>query len=148
MRDGIILVIKINYNLIQLIVSGIEFFAKKFGNLYFNLTKKKGDFIPKTPLELYAISNKLLFKFLAKYSIEDNEYIELGVLVLSLLYYFKMDFFISKWVFKAGNVNNEKSFDNNIQSNNEDDEQIKNLVVDIIYILLDLYETIVSGVKK
>ena len=130
------------------LVSGIEFFAKKFGNLYFNLTKKKGDFIPKTPLELYAISNKLLFKFLAKYSIEDNEYIELGVLVLSLLYYFKMDFFISKWVFKAGNVNNEKSFDNNIQSNNIDDEQIKNLVVDIIYILLDLYETIVSGVKK
>ena len=130
------------------LVSNIEFFAKKFGNLYTNLTKKKGDFIPKTPLELYAITNKLLFKFLSKYYIEENEYIELGILVLSLLYYFKMDFFIPKWVFKAGNVNNEKSFDNNIQFNIEDEEPIKNLVVDIIYILLDLYETIVSGVKK
>ena len=125
----------------------IEFFAKKFGNLYTNLTKKKGEFIPKTPLELYAISNKLLFKYLTNYYIEENEYIELGILVLSLLYYFKMDFFLNKWVFKAGNVNNEKSFDNNIQSNIADEKQIKDLVIDIIYILLDLYEIVVAGVK-
>ena len=58
-----------------------------------------------------------------------------------------MDFFLNKWVFKAGNVNNEKSFDNNIQSNIADEKQIKDLVIDIIYILLDLYEIVVAGVK-
>ena len=131
------------------LASNIEFYAKKYGNLYYALTHKKGDFVPKTPLELYATTNKLLLKFLSKFSIDENEYVELGIIVLSLLYYFKMDFFLPKWIFKAGNINNEKAFESDSYSNNNvDREIIKQLVINIIYILLDLYEAILSNIKK
>ena len=59
-----------------------------------------------------------------------------------------MDFFLPKWNFKGKNVKidrNSKNIGNNNIGNNE---QIKKLVVDIIYILLDLYEVIVAHVQK
>ena len=105
--------------------------------------------MPKTPLELYATTNKLLLKFLSKFSIDENEYVELGHIILSLLYYFKMDFFLPKWIFKVGNINNEKGFENdNHLYNNVDIEKIRELVINIIYILLDLYEAILTNIKK
>ena len=131
------------------LASNIEYYAKKFSNLNKALTKK-GDFVPKTPLELYANTNKLLFKYLTKFTIEKNEYIELGSLVLSLLYYFKMDFFIPKWLFKVNNINIEQSTESNNQLmiKKVDLEMIKELVINIIYILLDLYEAIIENLKK
>ena len=45
------------------------------------------------------------FEFLSKFHIEENKYGEIGAMILSLLYYFKMEFFLPKWYFKAGNVN-------------------------------------------
>ena len=109
------------------------------------ISDKKSEFVPKTPLELYAITNKLLFGFLSKFYIEEKQYPELGILVLSLLYYLKMDFFLPKWKFKNDGQNME-----NISSSNEEEdiELIKKLVVDLIYILLDLYEGIVLNIKK
>ena len=131
------------------LASNIEYYAKKYSNLYYALTHKKGDFVPKTPLELYATTNKLLLKFLSKFSIDDNEYVELGSIVLSLLYYFKMDFFLPKWIFKAGNINHEKVLEADIFLYNKvDREIIKQLVINIIYILLDLYEAILTNIKK
>ena len=130
----------------------IKTFSKKYGNLYSALKiSKNGEFVPKTPLELYASTNKLLFEFLSNFHIEENKYGELGVIVLSLLYYFKMDFFLPKWNFKGKNAKADKnsknvtpSGDNNIGNS----ESIKKLVVDIIYILLDLYEVIVAHIQK
>ena len=124
----------------------IEYHAKKFANLYKALINdKKSEFVPKTPLELYAITNKLLFEFLSKFYIEEKQYPELGILVLSLLYYLKMDFFLPKWKFK----NDGQNMENMSSSNEEEDiESIKKLVVDLIYILLDLYEGIVVNIKK
>ena len=131
------------------LASNIEYYAKKYGNLYYALTHKKGDFVPKTPLELYATTNELLLKFLSKFSIDDNEYVELGSIVLSLLYYFKMDFFLPKWIFKAGNINHEKVMEGDIFLYNKVDREImKQLVINIIYILLDLYEAILTNIKK
>ena len=131
------------------LASNIEYYAKKYSNLYYALTHKKGDFVPKTPLELYATTNELLLKFLSKFSIDDNEYVELGSIVLSLLYYFKMDFFLPKWIFKAGNINHEKVLEADIFLYNKvDREIIKQLVINIIYILLDLYEAILTNIKK
>ena len=128
----------------------IKYFAKKYGNLYSALKiNKSGDFVPKTPLELYATTNKLLFEFLSNFHIDENKYGELGVIVLSLLYYFKMDFFLDKWSFKAKNVKVDKYSKNfkppdNIVNN----DLIKKSVVDIIFILLDLYEAIVNHIQK
>ena len=126
------------------LISSIEFFAKKYGTLYANLTKKNDAFIPKTPLELYVISNKYLFKFLSNYSFDEYEYIDIGTFVLNLLFYFKMEFFLNKWSFKINNDINEDNEDN-IKEKNYDEVLIKNLVIDIIYILLDLYETIIKN---
>ena len=127
----------------------IKYYAKKYSNLYSALKiNKSGEFVPKTPLELYASTNKLLFEFLSNFHLDENKYGELGVIILSLLYYFKMDFFLPKWNFKGKNVKidrNSKNVGNNNIGNNE---QIKKLVVDIIYILLDLYEVIVAHVQK
>lgn len=127
----------------------IKYYAKKYSNLYSALKiNKSGEFVPKTPLELYASTNKLLFEFLSNFHLDENKYGELGVIILSLLYYFKMDFFLPKWNFKGKNVKidrNSKNVGNNNIGNNE---QIKKLVVDIIYILLDLYEVIVAHAQK
>ena len=131
------------------LASNIEYYAKKYGNLYKALTHKKGDFIPKTPFQLYAYTNKLLLNFLNKYSLEENTYVELGSIVLSLLYYFKMEFFLPKWIFKVGNVNDEKFTESHTPSHKKvDKEIIKKLVINIIYILLDLYEAILENMKK
>ena len=137
--------------------TNIEYFAKKFGNLYSNLfskeSKKKEEFIPKTPLELYDFSNKLLFKYLSKFNISHDEYIDLGIIVLNLLYYFKMEFFVSKWTLNLP----EKNLDNKPPLNkgntrksisDSNNEIVKILVVDIIYILLDLYERIMINKDK
>ena len=128
----------------------IKYFAKKYGNLYSALKiNKSGDFVPKTPLELYATTNKLLFEFLSNFHIDENKYGELGVIVLSLLYYFKMDFFLDKWSFKAKNVKVDKYSKNfTPQDNIVNNDLIKKSVVDIIFILLDLYEAIVNHIQK
>ena len=130
----------------------IKYFAKKYGNLYSGLKiNKNGEFIPKTPLELYASTNKLLFEFLSDFHIEKNKYGELGVIVLSLLYYFKMDFFLPKWNFKRKNVRNDKNLRNLTPidiNNSAHNDIVKKLVVDIIFILLDLYEAIVEHIGK
>ena len=120
--------------------------SNRFEKLYSALTKKKDKFVPKTPLELYASTNKMVFNFLSKFTIEKNEYIELGTIILSLLYYFKMEFLIPKWSFKVGNIKNVKNSGNNFLSN--EDEIIKLFVTNIIYILLDLYEAILESMKK
>ena len=130
----------------------INYFAKKYYNLY-SAPKidKSGDFVPKTPLELYASTNKLLFEFLSDFHIEKNKYGELGVIVLSLLYYFKMDFLLPKWAFKGKKVRNDKNLGNVIPIDinySAHYDIVKKLVVDIIYILLDLYETIVAHIEK
>ena len=88
----------------------------------------------------------MVFNFLSKFTIEKNEYIELGTIVLSLLYYFKMEFLIPKWSFKVGNIKNVKNSANNFLSN--ENEIIKLFVTNIIYILLDLYEAILESMKK
>jgi hypothetical protein len=52
----------------------IKYFAKKYVNLYSALKiDKNGDFVPKTPLELYTSTNKLLFEFLSNFQIEKNK---------------------------------------------------------------------------
>ncbi len=132
--------------------SNIKYFAKKYVNLYSALKiDKNGDFVPKTPLELYTSTNKLLFEFLSNFQIEKNKYGELGVIVLSLLYYFKMGFLIPKWTLKGKKVRNDKNFRNftpiDINSSAHNDI-VKKLVVDIIYILLDLYEAIEYHIGK
>ena len=66
------------------LVTNIEYFAQKFVNLYSYLLDKKSkkkEFIPKTPLELYAITNKLLFKYLSEFYISKDDYLELGTIV-------------------------------------------------------------------
>ena len=126
-------------------------FSRKFVNLYKEITNK-GEFIPKTPMELYNTTNKFLLNFLSKFTIEKNEYVELGKIVLSLLYYFKMDIFLPKWIFDENNINKEKSklYQNQNQLINQkiDIGIIRELIINIIYILLDLYEAIVHNIKK
>ena len=127
----------------------IKNYAKKYSNLYSALKiNKSGDFVPKTPLELYASTNKLLFEFLSKFHIEENKYGEIGAMILSLLYYFKMEFFLPKWYFKAGNVNSCENTETSKYINYGNTELIKKLVVDIKYILLDLYEAILAHIPK
>lgn len=130
------------------LAKNIEYYAKKFGNLYKAIVKK-GDFVPKTPLELYAVTNRLLFEYLTKFSIEKNEYPEIGFIVLSLLYYFKMEFFLPKWPLRI-KVKDNDIFKNNAQVNigKVEIEYIKELAKKIIFILLDLYETIVDNINK
>jgi hypothetical protein len=127
----------------------IKNYAKKYSNLYSALKiNKSGDFVPKTPLELYASTNKLLFEFLSKFHIGENKYGEIGAMILSLLYYFKMEFFLPKWYFKAGNVNSCENTETSKYINYGNTELIKKLVVDIKYILLDLYEAILAHIPK
>ena len=135
--------------------ANIEYFSKKFINLYSSLiSKKKTEFIPKTPLELYDFSNKLLFKYLSKFYISKEDYIELGTIVLNLLYYFKMEFFLSKWKLNLPETNLENktpgmiNINNDINDKEANQEVIKILVIDIIYILLDIYETIMINKDK
>ena len=140
------------------LVTNIEYFAQKFVNLYSYLLDKKSkkkEFIPKTPLELYAITNKLLFKYLSEFYISKDDYLELGTIVLSLLYYFKMEFFLNKWILKTEgladviNINqSDKEADNNFKINTSIKEVVKSLVQNIIYILLDLFETIINNKGK
>ena len=133
----------------------IEFLAKKFTILYSNLVKgqsrNKSEFMPKTPLELYDFSNKLLNKYLSKFYLDNDDYIDLGIIVMNLLYFLKMEFLLKKWTLNLHkkNLEDNKTIDeieyckfNDEESNKE---IVKILVMDIIYILLDLYEAIINN---
>ena len=131
------------------LIKPIANISKKFDKLYNELGKHKKEFvqfIPKTPLQLYASSNKILFNFLYGFSLEKKEYIELGTIILSLLFYFKMEFLIPRWSFKVDNIKGVKYSGFDYQS--QEKETIKLLVTNIIYILLDLYEAVIETLKK
>ena len=131
------------------LIKPIANISKKFDKLYNELGKHKKEFlqfIPKTPLQLYASSNKILFNFLFGYGLEKKEYIELGTIILSLLFYFKMEFLIPRWSFKVDNIKGVKYSGFDYQS--QEKETIKLLVTHIIYILLDLYEAVIETLKK
>ena len=120
------------------LISNIKDFATKFNKLYsvlLNKKSKKLDFVPKTPLELYSITNKFLFEYLNNFDNNTDNYLELGTLILSLLYYFKMEFFLDKWSLDKLNYKMVDSIK----------EVVKSLVINIIFILLDLYEAIIHN---
>ena len=66
-----------------------------------------------------------------------------------------MEFFLNKWILKTKgladviNINqSDKEADNNFKINTSIKEVVKSLVQNIIYILLDLFETIINNKGK
>ena len=110
---------------------------KLYDKLKFKNKNKPKKFIPKTPLNLYSNSNKLLNNYLEKYSLVYEVYDDLLLNLLSLLYYFKIPIIGGKWKekYKEKEANSEKN------SINDNDELIKILKI-IITILSKLFEKI------
>ena len=55
-------------------------------------------FIPETPLSLYVKSTNLLNNYLKNFEYDKNMYNEIGICILSLLYYFKIPIIKSRWI--------------------------------------------------
>jgi len=84
-----------------------------------NINNKKTTFIPETPLSLYNKSSNILNKYLTDFSYDKKIYKELGLCVLSLLYYFKIPIISLKWVDQYTN----KSPDIQLQLNKEKNQK-------------------------
>ena len=110
---------------------------KLYDKLKFKNKNKPKKFIPKTPLNLYSNSNKLLNNYLEKYSLVYEVYDDLLLNLLSLLYYFKIPIIGGKW--KEKYIEKEANSEKN--SINDNDELIKILKI-IITILSKLFEKI------
>jgi len=115
---------------------------KLYGKINFKDKKKPKNFIPKTPLDLYSNSHKLLEYYLGNYSLSIEIFDDLLINFLSLLYYFKIPIIGEKWIEKY----KEKS-KSQINSNNEKDELNKILKI-IITILSKLFEVINSEKER
>ena len=133
------------------------------GIKYKEQQKLKDKFIPKTPLNLYNSSNKLLKDYLNNNFINDKEiYNELLLDILSLLYYFKIPVIGEKWIehYKiqeektnvAKTIHSEKNIRKREASNADIEEldinELNEVIKEIIAILIDLFQLIKTNKKK
>ena len=143
-----------NYTSSKVSINAISFDHKELDQLFINskITDKeqkcKDIFIPKTPLNLYISTNKLLNDYLNN-SFTNNKsiYNELLLNILSLLYYFKIPFIGNKWI-EHYKIENEKEKSNILKfkiSKIEDEPQdlkLNEIIKEIIAILVNLFEVI------
>ena len=144
----------------------ISFDYKELEQLYkdagLKSKKDKKIFYPKTPLVLYASTNKLLNNYLNNnFTNNDNIYDELLLDILTLLYYFKIPLIKEKWIdqYKSSktDINMEKAplkekLHKKTTKKSEKDKigisELKETIQEIIAILIDLFSVIKNIRKK
>ena len=149
-----------SYTSSKVSINAISFDYKELDLLFVNCKIKdkeqkcKDKFIPKTPLNLYTSTNKLLSDYLNNnFTNSKSIYNELLLDILSLLYYFKIPFIGNKWI-EHYNTEKEKEKEKSIIfksdkkeksskiSKNEDeteDLKLNEIIKEIIAILIDFY---------
>ena len=117
-----------------------ESINKLYGKIKFQDSKMPKKFIPKTPLELYSNSSKLLILYLDNYSLNMEIFDDLLINLLSLLYYFKIPIIGEKWLgkFKENNTNSQKDSIN----------ELNKILKIIITIISKLFEKINSEKER
>ena len=136
------------------IYEAIEKEKKKNKGFLSNKENKK-NFMPLTPLGLYVSTNKIVQEYLTQFKIPENKgiYIELCEDILSLLYYFRIPFHLSKWMeeYKINDMGsrhinkekNKKSKETKKENKeNKDNKELTTIIKKIIAILFDLYEVV------
>jgi hypothetical protein len=162
-----------NYNSSKVSINAISFDYKELDKLFAEAgiknkdqSKMKDKFIPKTPLNLYSSSNKLLRDYLNNYFTNDKDiYDELLLDILSLLYYFKIPVIGGKWIehYKPeeeknmrGSVvksprkekNPKKRELSKAEIEASDIDELNDIIKEIIAILIDLFKSIKNNWKK
>ena len=153
-----------NYTASKVSINAISFDYKDLEKLYNNSgikekdSKAKDKYIPKTPLNLYNSSKKLLSKYiLNNYTNDKNKYNEILLNILSLLYYFKIPVIGEKWIERhkikketpkspKKEKNQKNSSKNEIEI--QDFDELQNIIKEIIAILVDLFETIKNNINN
>ena len=115
-------------------------------------------FIPETPLSLYTKSTNLLNNYLKNFVIDKSMYGEIGICILSLLYYFKIPIINSKWVekyneesiFKGKTPKKMKEKNYTFVRNKstiivEENNELNNIIEKIIIILSHLFDIITKN---
>ena len=149
-------------------ISAISFDYKELEQLYNSAgikeeenDKKKKDknkFIPKTPLNLYASTNKLLSDYLNNnFNNKQNINNELLIDILSLLWYFKIPLIGQKWIesYKVekdeknnlqkgspSKKNRESKIEKKIENDKQDVNELNEIIKKIIAVLIDLFMVI------
>ena len=158
-----------SYTASKVSINAISFDYKDLEKLYSNAglkekdSKTKDKFIPKTPLNLYSSSNKLLSEYIDNgFTNNKNIYNEILLNILSLLYYFKIPVIGEKWIErhkikKEKNTiiksprkekSNKKVKEPSKNEGNTFIEQLSDVIKEIIAILVDLFETVKNNRKN
>lgn len=151
-----------NYISSKVSINAISFDYKELDKLFAQTGiknpnyKNKDKFIPKTPLNLYISSNKLLSDYLNNDFINDSRtFDELLINILSLLYYFKIPVIGEKWI-EHYNVEKEKekpiiikppNKERNEKTNKNEEqskplEGLNDIIKEINAILVDLFKVV------